>query len=325
MNLLLCIKGGGHNIAGLATADGALMPRPVTHARRMGGPTAESGPCPGWLPAERRGSRNAAARACHGPRVRLAHRHRRTHPGRRFGYLTRRWGWTSDNVAGMDVVTADGQLVRASSDENADLFWGLRGRRRELRRRHRHRLPALPCRSEVVGGIVAWPASEAPRVLELYRRLPRRLPPNSRLLPSCDQRPQRNGFRRRSMASRLWHCLPATVANPRRARSRRTHQIVRHPDRRCAHPPAVRADASRCSTRRSRRVDVTTGRASTSRESSRLCARRSSSMRQKFRSPHSAVILFQIEGALNRLNGEHSPSATATRTTCSTSRAHGSR
>ena len=32
-----------------------------------------------------------------------------------FGYLTRRWGWTSDNVVGMDVVTAEGRLVRASA------------------------------------------------------------------------------------------------------------------------------------------------------------------------------------------------------------------
>jgi FAD/FMN-containing dehydrogenase len=43
-----------------------------------------------------------------------------------IGYLMRRWGWTADNVAGMDVVTAEGELVRATSDEREDLFWGLR-------------------------------------------------------------------------------------------------------------------------------------------------------------------------------------------------------
>jgi FAD/FMN-containing dehydrogenase len=37
-DLLLCIKGGGHNIAGLATSDGALMIDHVAHARRLGGP-----------------------------------------------------------------------------------------------------------------------------------------------------------------------------------------------------------------------------------------------------------------------------------------------
>ena len=44
-----------------------------------------------------------------------------------FGYLSRKYGWTSDNVRSMNMVTADGKLVRASETENADLFWGLRG------------------------------------------------------------------------------------------------------------------------------------------------------------------------------------------------------
>jgi FAD/FMN-containing dehydrogenase len=47
--------------------------------------------------------------------------------GAGIGYLTRRWGWTSDTVVGMDLVTAEGRVVRASAGENADLFWGLRG------------------------------------------------------------------------------------------------------------------------------------------------------------------------------------------------------
>lgn len=43
------------------------------------------------------------------------------------GYLTRRWGRTTDNVAGIEVVTADAKLLHASSNENAALFWRLRG------------------------------------------------------------------------------------------------------------------------------------------------------------------------------------------------------
>jgi len=39
----------------------------------------------------------------------------------------RRFGYTVDTVVGMNVVTSDGQFVRASNDENADLFWGLQG------------------------------------------------------------------------------------------------------------------------------------------------------------------------------------------------------
>jgi len=44
-----------------------------------------------------------------------------------IGYLTRGYGLSLDNLLSVDVVTADGQYRRASQDENADLFWGLRG------------------------------------------------------------------------------------------------------------------------------------------------------------------------------------------------------
>ncbi len=44
-----------------------------------------------------------------------------------FGYLSRRFGWTTDNLASVDLVTAAGQVVRASERENSDLFWALRG------------------------------------------------------------------------------------------------------------------------------------------------------------------------------------------------------
>ena len=44
-----------------------------------------------------------------------------------FGWTTRKLGLTVDNLLSADVVTADGKLVRASQDENEDLFWALRG------------------------------------------------------------------------------------------------------------------------------------------------------------------------------------------------------
>lgn len=44
-----------------------------------------------------------------------------------FGWLSRKYGMTIDNLRSVDVVTADGELVQAGENENADLFWGVRG------------------------------------------------------------------------------------------------------------------------------------------------------------------------------------------------------
>src|SRR3989304_3117659 len=44
-----------------------------------------------------------------------------------FGYLSRKYGLTIDNLLSADVVTADGRLLIAREKENADLFWGIRG------------------------------------------------------------------------------------------------------------------------------------------------------------------------------------------------------
>lgn len=44
-----------------------------------------------------------------------------------FGHLMRRFGLTSDNLLSVDIVTAEGELIKASSEKNSDLFWAIRG------------------------------------------------------------------------------------------------------------------------------------------------------------------------------------------------------
>jgi FAD/FMN-containing dehydrogenase len=94
-----------------------------------------------------------------------------------FGYLTRRIGWTSDNVLDMNVVTATGDVVRASERENPDLFWALRGGGGNFGvvTSIRYRLQEVG--PEILGGLVAWSADDAPAVLEMYRNVTADAPP----------------------------------------------------------------------------------------------------------------------------------------------------
>ena len=175
-DLLLCIKCGGHNIAGLAVADGAIM-LDLSLMRGV------------WVDPGRR-----VARAQAGCLLGEVDRETQVHGlatvlgfisltgvtgltlGGGIGYLTRRWGWTADNVLGMDVVTAEGRVVRATGDENADLFWALRGGGGNFGVVTGIDYMLHPVGPEIVGGAVAWPASEAPGVLELYRTLAEQAP-----------------------------------------------------------------------------------------------------------------------------------------------------
>ena len=165
----LAIKGGGHNIAGLATCDGGLM-LDLCLMRGV------------WVdPAAR------TARAQAGCLLGDVDRETQVHGlaatlgfvsntgiagltlGGGFGYLSRRWGWTSDTVTEMEVVTADGRVVRASANENPDLFWGLRGGGGNFGVVTRFDYRLEPVGPEILGGAIAWRAEHAPAVLEMLR------------------------------------------------------------------------------------------------------------------------------------------------------------
>ena len=143
----LSIKGGGHNIAGLAVCDGGLMLDMSLMRGVWVDPAAARGARSGRLPARRRGRGDAAPRPCRGARVRLRTGCAGLTLGGGFGYLTRRFGWTSDNLASIDLVTADGQRdPRIRAGEQRPLLGAAR-RRRQLRCRHELRVQASPGRS----------------------------------------------------------------------------------------------------------------------------------------------------------------------------------
>jgi FAD/FMN-containing dehydrogenase len=175
--LSLSIKGGGHNISGLAVCDGGLM-LDMSLMRGV------------WVDPD---SRTARAQA--GCLLGDVDRETQVHGlaavlgfvsstgiagltlGGGFGYLTRRFGWCSDNVLSVDVVTADGRVVRASDKENSDLLWGLRGGGGNfgVATGFEYRLHSVG--PEVMAGAIAWHASEARSVLEMYRALAKQAPP----------------------------------------------------------------------------------------------------------------------------------------------------
>ena len=176
-DILLCIKGGGHNIAGLAAADGAMMldmslMRGVWVDKASKIAHAQAGCLLGDVDRETQ---------LHGLAAVLGFISQTGIAGLTlgggFGYLTRKYGWTVDNLEGMDIITAEGKLVRASSDENPDLYWGLRGGGGNFGIVTAIDYKLYPVGPEIVGGLVAWPISEANKVLELYRTLAGNAPP----------------------------------------------------------------------------------------------------------------------------------------------------
>lgn len=86
-----------------------------------------------------------------------------------YGWTSSKHGLTCDNLISAEVVTADGRVVTASEDENADLFWGIRGGGCNFGvvTSFEYRLHELG--PTVLGGLAAWPVSEAPRVLRAWR------------------------------------------------------------------------------------------------------------------------------------------------------------
>ena len=86
-----------------------------------------------------------------------------------LGYLTRRFGWTVDDLLEVEIVTADGRVRRASRDRNADLFWAIRGAGANLGVVTSFTFRLHEVRPTVYGGLIAWPFERADEILRAYR------------------------------------------------------------------------------------------------------------------------------------------------------------
>jgi FAD binding domain/Berberine and berberine like len=306
-DILLCIKSGGHNIAGLATADGALM-LDLSLMRGV------------WVDAQKK-----VAHAQGGCLLGDVDRETQLHGlaavlgfvsltgisgltlGGGFGYLTRRWGWTSDSVVGMNVVTSDARLVRASSDENADLFWGLRGGGGNFGAVTGIDYALFPVGPEVVGGLVAWPAGEAPKVLELYRTLAESAPLELTLIALMRPAPPAPWLPKEMHGKPIVALLACYSGRPEEG------EKAVAPIKAFGRPIGdvlVRRPYAQMQTL----LDGTQPKGRRYYWKSEYLSRIEPALCEKvmehaarIRSPHSAVILFQIGGALNQQREEHSP------------------
>ncbi len=167
-DLLVAVRGGGHNVAGRALCDGGL----VIDLSDMRAVFVD--------PAER--IVRAQGGATLGDVDRETHLHGLAVPlgvvsktgisgltlGGGVGWLVRRYGPTCDNVLAFEVVSADGVLMTASITQNPDLFWGLRGGGGNFGIVTSFTYRAYPV-SIVMGGLLVYPRDKAVAVLRNYR------------------------------------------------------------------------------------------------------------------------------------------------------------
>lgn len=165
------VRGCGHNIAGTAVRDGGLM---ISLARMAdvtvdaGNQRVSVGPGANWGDVDR-------GTAPHGLVV----------PGGvvsttgvggftlggGFGWLTRKWGYTSDSLVSATVVTAEGRVRTVSAGTEPDLFWGIRGGGGNFGIVTEFEFDAQKLGPEVAAGLVLWSMDDADAVIKHFREL----------------------------------------------------------------------------------------------------------------------------------------------------------
>ena len=93
-----------------------------------------------------------------------------------FGWLTRKYGMTVDNLISAKMVTADGRKIQVSEDENADLFWAIRGGGGNFGVVTQFEFALYPVGPEILAGLLVFPIDQAKQVLEKYREFVKSAP-----------------------------------------------------------------------------------------------------------------------------------------------------
>ena len=86
-----------------------------------------------------------------------------------IGWIMRKHGLSVDQLVSVDLVTAEGEFVKASADENADLFWGVRGGGGNFGIVTEFEFRCVPLGPQILAGPIFWPMEQSGEVLRFYR------------------------------------------------------------------------------------------------------------------------------------------------------------
>ena len=204
MNLEVAVRGGGHNVAGRATVDGGLMidlmPMKGIHVdsrsrtvRAQGGVT--------WAELNRETQLHGLAVT--GGVVSTTGIAGLTLGGG-LGWLMGKYGLALDNLLSVELVTADGKVLRASKDEEPDLFWALRGGGGNFGVATSFEFQIHPVGPMITGGLVAHPFEHARDVLKFFRDFTASLPDEMSVFGGLLHAPDGSGTKLAAMLA--GHC-----------------------------------------------------------------------------------------------------------------------
>ncbi len=174
--LVLAVRGGGHNIAGSALCDDGVVidlsnmkSAQVDTAARL--VTVEAGATLADLDAATQAHGLATPTGINSTTGVAG-----LTLGGGFGWLSRKYGLTVDNLESAEVVTAAGDVIRVSASEHPDLFWALRGGGGNFGvvTRFTFRLHAVG--PNLLSGLVVYPFADAKSVLRQYREFATQAP-----------------------------------------------------------------------------------------------------------------------------------------------------
>lgn len=169
LDLRLAVKGGGHNVAGDAVCDdGVVIDLSPMNAVRVDPEAQTARVQAGATMADLDHETQAFGLATTGGIVSTTGVAGLTLGGG-LGRLDRKFGLAIDNLLSVDVVTAEGELVHASEDENSGLFWGLRGGGGNFGVVTSFEFQLHEVGPDVLTGRVIYPVEAVPEVLRFYR------------------------------------------------------------------------------------------------------------------------------------------------------------